>query len=66
MAKTTVETRTDMTIKALADWVSYPHAHKLSRYEVVACAAGFSEGKPVNMLRILEYINKLYIEGAIE
>ena len=67
MAKTiTVEQRTTEVIEALAEWTKEPRVRKLDCYGLMAYAAGYSQGKGVNMQRIFEYIEKLYVDGAID
>lgn len=67
MAKTTtVEQRTTEVIEALAEWTKECRVHKPDRFGMIAFAAGYSQGKAVNLRMIFEYIQQLYKDGAID
>lgn len=67
MAKTTtVEQRTTEVIEALAEFTKECRVNKLNRFGMIAFSAGYSEGKGVNLRRIFDYIQRLYMDGAID
>lgn len=67
MAKTTtLESRTKEAIAAINDYVARPHVHKLTRFDLISYAAGYSKGRGINLEALSDAIMKLYVDGAIE
>ena len=66
MTKTTLESRTKEAIDAINDYVSRPHAYKLSRFDLISYAAEYSKGRGINLEALSDAIMKLYMAGAIE
>ena len=66
MAKSTVETRTAEVIEAMLEYVKQPRACKVTRFNCISFAAGYSDRKAVNLQKIWEVVVDLFDNGAID
>lgn len=62
----TVEGRTQDIIKAIRKEAYRPKSYRQSRFGMMAWASGYSEGKSVVMVDILDEVERLFEEGVLE